>query len=42
MSDTVEELEGGVHLAVTGKGKLLDLDLMQQKAADLSGAEFFG
>src|SRR5260370_28486573 len=38
--DAIEELEGGVHLAVAAIGKLLDLDLVQQKRADLGGTEF--
>jgi len=39
---TIEELEGSVHLAVTGIGQLVDLDLVQQKRADLGGTELLG
>ncbi len=31
LADEPEELEGGIHLAVAGIGKLFDLDLVQQK-----------
>ena len=37
--NAIKELQGGVHLAVAGVGKLFDLDLVKQKGADFGGAE---